>query len=408
MGGKGSGRSPVVSTARKDAIHELFNPSDGELSVPEWLSVAKTIPEVKSLLIIKYVGGSWSRIEDLDTIGPGFKEEGVESYIASSFKDGRYRIQARGDMGVKIGDSPVMFIGSWEETEAKARDRAPAAAPLSGAAGVGRKIEERVDAMTSVAILDKMENIEERQRTEKAFAPMQMAMSMMDMFQKFLDKPKGDGEGIGVTALMQMMMQMQQSSTQMMIAMIQANAERAKDGGTTFGALSEIVKILDTVRESFGLDFNRGEGEGGGWKEGVKMALPLLQEAIHRWPGGPNGQRAMPGDTVETTTEEGAVPRPPQQQQGIPEPLKRLIEIIINALKSRDYRTADAIIRNLKDGGGKPLIDIDPEAQPIAYASLLAMYDVRFMDMEQEIAGYFDWLIAEEEGEPEPAEEKKS
>lgn len=409
MGGKGSGRQgPVIPQKRKDEIHEAFNPIGEEITVAEWLKVAKDIPEIRSILVTKYVGGSWSRMEDLDTIGPGFNPEGVEAFVASTFKDGRFRLEARGDMGIIVSRSPIMYVGSWEHAESVARQPTNflPVSNISPAAGVAKKIEERVEAQTMMTLVEKLDDVEARRVNEKAFGPLTVATQMMDMFQKVLDRPKDDS-GVNLSAILQMMMGMQQANTTLMVEMMRLQMQTGEKKESALGTITEIVKVLDAVRGGLGDLLAGGDRGGSDWQEGLKIAMPLLQEAVRKWPS-PNGPAVVPQSSrILPPTQPSPVPSEvsdDEMESAMADPrIKKLIEIIINALKSQDYRTANAILMNLKDGSGAPLIVIDPDAQPIAYAAMLGLYDPRFEAMEREIAAFFDWM--KEQNAPEPEDE---
>lgn len=75
--------------------------------------------------------------------------------------------------------------------------------------------------------------------------------------------------------------------------------------------------------------------------------------------------------------------------------IQKLIDVTVNALKSRHFPTVHAALVNFKGADGAPVIVINPDAQPVVYATLLALYDPRFADMEEDLGAYLEWIKAQ-------------
>lgn len=385
------GRKPIIAEARKTAIQEMFKPEgEPELSLVQWLAVTRLVPEIKRILVVKYVGGGWSQMEDLDTIGPGFHPDGVEDFITRRWKVGRFRLQARGEAGITISASPIVYVGDWETAEAGGRPEGPGAPARENiTARVSDKITERLDTMAGVAVLEKLDGMEARAAATKEFGPLQMMMDMMKTFTEVINRPRGDE--LSAKDLIGMMMTQQQASMALMVEMMKIQAAPATaTTGAGLGAIGDVLAVLDKLRSSFGIEIGRGEGESGNTVvEAVKAAVPFLTEAIQRWPvQGQQSPRAITSGRAPTPS-----PTDTEEEAVMPVNMKKMIDVVVNALKSQHFPTVHAALVNLKDPQtGGPLIVINPDAQPVVYATLLGMYDARFEELETEIGAYLVWI----------------
>jgi hypothetical protein len=366
---------------------------------------------VEKIEIQKMSGGTWSWAEDVGELTAGFNPESVAAYITDRFGRRRYRLGAVVDG--QIVAFHLLNIDGWQDAEVMEKSKLPtspiltsASRPVEGGTNISQivaALNERVAVESAVAALNGVQAKKETETLERDTAPMRMMTEMMTGMM---------GLAREVMAARQPVPAMLGADpfTQFLLSQVTSLQERLsqppkeRDPGAMFKLLDTIndvlVKSLNTTLPALltGAKDDAPSGMMGviqgvmaGLQPHIEDILGLLKARASQ-PAAPRRADVIPfpyARRVElpatATPEETTVAQTP----GLPPEWKAVVDALVDALMTKNFRTVDAFLNNPPLRGQ---INLDPEVPASAYVAMLQIMDPRFKDLGPAIAEYLLYL----------------
>jgi len=388
---------------------------DREITSGEFIKRAFTFPQIEKLKVQKFAGGTWNFAEDVDNLGPAFDGTNVESYLREKYGPWRFRLLVI--VNGEIVTQHLINLDGWQENEARSQaslPRGPVLTHQSKPVGAGSSSEllglarERIEVENTARLLQGLEGDRQaapvnaefglaKMMTEMTTAMMGMMREMMSMQRGGMSQPQEDRFLTYLTDEIKFMRE------QLNKPAVTRDPDALSRTITTIDEL--LTKTLNTSLAE--VISGTPKTEASGWAatiqglvEGLKPYLGEIMGAIQARsamtpPRGPatvtpiRGLHPVP-PSPSTEGEGDDMPKGPQIDPAFLE----VLNLLIDALRSKNFVTIDAILENPPIAGR---IVIRPDVTAATYATIFKSFDPRFGELQAEIAAYQQYIQTDEE-----------
>lgn len=379
---------------------------DREITAGEFLKRAFTFPQIEKVKVQKFSGGTWNFAEDVDNLGPAFDGTTIEPYLREKYGPWRFRLLVI--VNGEIVTQHLVNLDGWQENEAKSvasLPRGPSLTAQSKPVGAGSSSEllglarERIEVENTARLLQGLEGDRHASpaQAELGIAKMfaEMSATMMTMMRDMMTMQRGGvpqaQEDRFLTYLTDEIKFMREQL---------AKPAPTRDPDALSRTITTIDELLTKTLNTSLAEVISGtpKTEASGWAatiqglvEGLKPYLGEIMGAIQAR-SAMSGPRPGMGQVIPirglhpapaTEPTEGDMAKGSQAQ--VDPALLEVITLLVDALRSKNHKTVDAILMNPPLQGR---VVIDPDVAAATYTILFKSFDPRFGEMQAEIAAY--------------------
>ncbi len=380
---------------RMAEVADLLGRSRTDLTVPAWCALVMEQPELRGLHVYKITDRLRNQMSFMEEIGPGADMEHINEVMLARHGPGMY-------FYFPITKKEGQKLAAYKEAMGEIKDPVPASAPPP--AQEAATVEQALAHAMKVEQAETFLTGREAAKVNREMAPIKAVAELMAVL-----KPAGDGN----EKLIQFLLQQNADTQKLLLQVLQGNQARPGDPlSDTTAALDRVVNIA--TRMGF-IQSREGPPAPSALEmvaATVKEAAPFLREPLMRIAGVMASRWGTPaqsaGRVIDGSPAAGEVSAGPEgsAQGGVMELRaedKELVEIAINALKSKDWETLGAAYNSVRPMTMGVLPELNPNVSVALYISLLKRFDPRFDMHRAEWSLFLAWLREDlAQAEPEP------
>jgi len=268
-----------------------------------------------------------------------------------------------------------------------------------------RDLASHLKASLSTAQLSNLMADLEMARTNRELAPVRV---MVDMMQKMVDKVGAPNPGND--RLVELLIGN--------LAEVRAELRETRQAATPAPAstnavskLGEDIKAFTAAADLLGLRKTDGAGAGAApsslWTpDAFKTALEAAAPIVGRFADLIEARMGVtrPAAAAPTAPGRTAMGQTPQIPAEVDAAVKEQLDFFLEALRSRDFPTVRWMLENtFVDPLGAPIVQIDPDVNPIAYVLKLKPLAPKIDELRGEVKAFLDWIREGRAAEKKPA-----